>query len=76
MQASPMIQFTEWQAEGNGVRRFYRVTKKGATEPSLFEIHCDLSKGFTGIIDTFVNFLVFPGLGSELINFSALTIRS
>lgn len=57
-----MIQFTEWQAEGNGVRRFYRVTKKGATEPSLFEIHCDLSKGFTGIIDTFVNFLVFPGL--------------
>ncbi len=58
-----MIQFTEWLAKENQIRRFYRVMEEGSTEPTtLFEIHCDLSKGFTGMIDTFVNFLVLPGL--------------
>lgn len=57
-----MMEYSEWLTKGNGVRRFYRATEKGSTEATLIEIHCDLSKGFTGIIDTFINFLIYPGL--------------
>src|SRR6478672_698799 len=57
-----MIEFSDWLAKGNGVRRSYRVTSKDSTKPTIFQIHCDLSKGFTGTVDTFVNFLVLPGL--------------
>lgn len=58
------IEVWDWHGRGNELRRRYRITRSGGTEPIIFEIHCTLSKGPFSI-DMFVNFFLEPGLIQE-----------
>jgi hypothetical protein len=63
-QPTMMRQVSDWTVQGEEVRRYYRFTEDDGSNQILFEIHCTLSRGFSGI-DMFVNFLLHPGQSDE-----------